>query len=178
MGLLLLSSTQPRKPVMPHFLNFSLSSLTTMLERGENTSVQLVEQALAGFDQLNPLIVRGDDPPELHALCRKGGRATRKRGNRPHYGIPMTISLDTFDMNTTWGTEGRTAIDQDTTRSALRDSEEPEPFLWANQYARVDAVLSDRQFNFGRTSNLTTSNVIRGTTVALCRRRNTHRLRH
>ena len=56
MGPLLLSSTQQREFFMPHFLNLSLSSLKTMLERGETTSVQLVEQALEGFDQLNPLI--------------------------------------------------------------------------------------------------------------------------
>ena len=106
-----------------------------MLERGETTSVQLVEQALAGFDQLNPLInAVVTTHPELSMRYAEKADALRAKGEivGPLHGIPMTIkdSLDTFDMNTTWGTEGRTAIDQDTTRSALRDSAEPVPFLW------------------------------------------------
>ena len=99
---------------MPHFLNLSLSSLTTMLERGETTSVQLVEQALAGFDQLNPLInAVVTTHPELSMRYAEKADALRAKGEivGPLHGIPMTIkdSLDTFDMNTTWGTEGRTA---------------------------------------------------------------------
>ena len=99
---------------MPHFLNLSLSSLTTMLERGETTSVQLVEQALAGFDQLNPLInAVVTTHPELSMRYAEKADALRAKGEivGPLHGVPMTIkdSLDTFDMNTTWGTEGRTA---------------------------------------------------------------------
>ena len=94
---------------MPHFLNLSLSSLKTMLERGETTSVQLVEQALEGFDQLNPLInAVVTTHPELSIRYAEKADTLRAKGEivGPLHGIPMTIkdSLDTFDMNTTWGT--------------------------------------------------------------------------
>ena len=114
MGPLLLSSTQQREFFMPHFLNLSLSSLKTMLERGETTSVQLVEQALEGFDQLNPLInAVVTTHPELSIRYAEKADTLRAKGEivGPLHGIPMTIkdSLDTFDMNTTWGTVGRRA---------------------------------------------------------------------
>lgn len=99
---------------MPHLLNQSINTLQTMLSRGETTSVQLVEQALLGFEKVNPLInAVVTTHPELSLRYAEKADALRAKGDivGPLHGIPMTIkdSLDTFDMVTTWGTEGRSA---------------------------------------------------------------------
>lgn len=97
---------------MPHLLNQSISALQAMLARGETTSIQLVEQALQGFEKVNPLInAVVTTHPELSLRYAEKADALRTKGELvgPLHGIPMTIkdSLDTFDMVTTWGTEGR-----------------------------------------------------------------------
>ena len=99
---------------MPHLLNQSINTLQTMLSRGETTSVQLVEQALLGFEKVNPLInAVVTTHPELSLRYAEKADALRAKGDivGPLHGIPMTIkdSLDTFDMVTSWGTEGRSA---------------------------------------------------------------------
>ncbi|MBT3428130.1 MAG: amidase [Gammaproteobacteria bacterium] len=97
---------------MNEFLDQPLQVIAAALKNGETTSVALVTDCLERIDRVNPdlnaVVSMAKDLALKHAAKADADSASGQ-ATGPLHGIPMTIkdSLDTFDMITTWGTQGR-----------------------------------------------------------------------
>ena len=97
---------------MDDLLALSVRDLATAIRSKQTTSKQLTKLFLDRIEAVNPAlnaVIRLE--PEIAMKYAERADIALQGGETPGklFGVPMTIkdSLDTFDMITTWGTEGR-----------------------------------------------------------------------
>jgi len=100
---------------MDDLLALSVRDLATAIRSKQTTSTHLTKLFLDRIEAVNPAlnaVIRVE--PEIALKYAERADIALQGGETPGklFGVPMTIkdSLDTFDMITTWGTEGRRAF--------------------------------------------------------------------
>ena len=100
---------------MDDLLTLSVRDLAKAIRSKQTTSKHLTKLFLDRIEAVNPTlnaVIRLE--PEIAMKYADRADIALKSGDTPGklLGVPMTIkdSLDTFDMITTWGTEGRRGV--------------------------------------------------------------------